>query len=113
MATPPVPSALERAAGPCWCREGAGAMGTDRRLGDRPGGAEPLAALRPALALALLADLLAEDQPDRRPVKAVRLAQPVLQVAAVREVDRRRIRREEHERRRRDGRLGHVPDLRP
>ena len=53
-------------------------------------------------------DLVTEDESDRGPVEAVGIAQPVLEVAPVREVDRRRVRREEHERRRRDGRLGRV-----
>ena len=56
---------------------------------------------------------LAEDEPDRRAVEAERLAQPVLEVAPVAEVDRARLAGEEHERRRRDRRLGGVEDLRP
>ena len=46
-------------------------------------------ARRAALRGPLLADLLAEHEPDRRPVEAVRLAQPVLEVPPVGEVDRR------------------------
>ena len=41
------------------------------------------------------------------------VAQPVLEVAPIREVDRRRVRCEEHERRRRDGRLRGVEQLGP
>ena len=42
-----------------------------------------------------------------------RLAQPVLEIAPVAEVDRPRLAGEEHERRRRDGRLRGVEELRP
>ena len=75
---------------------------------------DPTGALRELLATRQLdRGAVAEDEPDRRPVEAEPLAQPVLEVAPVAEVDGRRVRGEEHEGRRRDGGLGRVEQLRP
>src|SRR5665811_1350613 len=49
----------------------------------RPVPSAPPSPRRAALRRPLLADLLTEDQPDRRAIEAVRLAEPVLEVSLV------------------------------
>ena len=78
--------------------------------GPRPPGRLPAAA---AAAGQLDRAPLAEEDPDRRAVEAVRLADLVLEVALVAEMDAAGVLGEEDERGRGDGDLGGVEDLRP
>ena len=86
---------------------GAAVAGRGGCLGSPPG-----AFARRRRAAARTRRPLAEHEPDRRAEETERLAQPVLEVAPVAEVDRARLAGEEHERRRRDGHLRRVEQLR-
>ena len=70
-------------------------------------------ALRAGAASSSMRDRSRTMSPERRATKAERVAQPVLEVALVAEVDVLRAAREEHERGRLDGRLGGVVELGP